>query len=107
MQRHLDERLAADTSVITNILGELQRSIEDRLGELERGVQLQFDLADLSTEERAQWDRDVDAIRRRLAEIPAEIVTETEGLRRRYADPRPRVFPAAVTFLVPPDVAHR
>ena len=31
---------------------------------------------------------------------------EQEAIRRRYADPVPRLFPAAVTFLLPPAIAH-
>ena len=35
----------------------------------------------------------------RLAQIPVE--SETAQIRARYADPQPRLFPVAVTFLVP------
>ena len=34
-------------------------------------------------------------------EIPGEIEKETEAIRARFADPQPRMFPVAVTFLVP------
>ena len=33
--------------------------------------------------------------------IPAEIERETVAIKSRYADPQPRMFPVAVTFLVP------
>jgi hypothetical protein len=33
--------------------------------------------------------------------IPAEIEQETAAIRERFAEPQPRLFPVAVTFLVP------
>jgi len=36
---------------------------------------------------------------------PEDIERETAAIRRRYADPEPRLFPAAVTFLVPDGLA--
>jgi hypothetical protein len=36
-----------------------------------------------------------------LKEIPSEIERETAAIKARYADPQPRMFPVAVTFLVP------
>ena len=33
--------------------------------------------------------------------IPAEVERETAAIKSRYADPQPRMFPVAVTFLVP------
>jgi hypothetical protein len=54
-----------------------------------------------SDEEREQLDRDLDALERRIHEIPAEIAREQAAIRRRYAEPSVRVFPAAVTCLVP------
>jgi hypothetical protein len=87
------------------VLTDLRATIEAQLAELEgdQAVQLTFDF-DLA--EREQFRRDVDALRRRLDDIPAEIEREQQAIRRRYADPVPRLFPAAVTFLLPPAVAH-
>ena len=42
----------------------------------------------------------------RLGEIPGEIEKETEAIRARFADPQPRMFPVAVTFLVPGRLAR-
>jgi hypothetical protein len=42
----------------------------------------------------------------RLHHIPDEIAAEQEAIRTRYADPEPRLFPVAVTFLVPAGLAH-
>jgi hypothetical protein len=40
-------------------------------------------------------------LRHRVKQIPAELARETAHLRSRYANPQPRLFPLAVTFLVP------
>ncbi len=56
--------------------------------------------------EREQLHSDRDALRARLADVPAQRERETAALRRRYADPTARWFPAAVTFLVPAALAH-
>jgi len=40
-------------------------------------------------------------LRHRLEQIPAEIEQETELIRARFAEPQARLFPVAVTFLVP------
>ena len=57
---------------------------------------------DWTIDEKQQRDRDIGSLRSRLEEIPAELQREIEHLRGRYRDPQPRMFPVAVTFLVPP-----
>ena len=47
------------------------------------------------------YNRNLQALRLRLAQIPQELEKEIAATRRRYADPQPRLFPVAVTFLVP------
>ena len=54
-----------------------------------------------SSSEREQYNRNVAALQARLAQIPVEIEQETAAIRARYAAPQPRLFPVAVTFLVP------
>lgn len=51
--------------------------------------------------ERDQYRRNVDAIRLRLEEIPAEIEEEKRLVDRRYESPTPRLFPVCVLLLVP------
>ncbi|HEY0150554.1 MAG TPA: DISARM system SNF2-like helicase DrmD [Longimicrobium sp.] len=94
----------ADIDAVTRILTELQTSITARLREVEHEED-QLTLG-LDVAERDQWRRDVDALKRRLERIPEEIVRETEAMRRRYSDPVPRPFPAAVTVLVPRALAQ-
>ena len=55
--------------------------------------------------ERQQLRKDHDALADRLASIPATREQERRRSARRYADPRSRWFPAAVTFLVPAAIA--
>ena len=52
-----------------------------------------------------ECERNRDFLAARLAELPAELARETEAIRLRYADPQPRLFPVAVTFLVPEGLA--
>jgi superfamily II DNA or RNA helicase len=105
LQRTLSDRAATDTGAIAAVLTDLRATIEAQLAELEGDQAVQLTL-DFDLDEREQFRRDVDALRRRLDDIPAEIEREQEAIRRRYADPVPRLFPAAVTFLLPPAVAH-
>ena len=78
---------------------ELQHAIQ---AELERkdGPQL---LLDLSGDEpgKQQRERDLAALRSRLKEIPGEIDRESSYIRSRFANPSARLFPVAVTWLIP------
>jgi superfamily II DNA or RNA helicase len=68
----------------------------------EHGPQLQLITGlELDVGDRRQVERDVAALRARLDAIPAEIAGEQEAIACRYADPAHRLFPAAVTLLVP------
>jgi len=79
------------------VMVELERSINETLAD-KGGSQLQFDW---SQDEREQRERDLGDLRSRVARIPAEVEEESKHLRDRYKDPHPRLFPVAVTFLVP------
>jgi hypothetical protein len=58
-----------------------------------------------ATEEQERFERNKDAMRTRVKEIPEEIERETEAIRARFANPQARMFPVAVTFLVPEKLA--
>jgi superfamily II DNA or RNA helicase len=98
-QRELADRAAAEADAIRTVLTELQRQINDDLDALaeERAVQLEL----FTAPEREQSERDLEALRRRLAEIPDEIEREVAAVGRRFADPETHVFPAALTLLIP------
>jgi hypothetical protein len=102
MTKLLAEREAKEVNDITFILTELRKSIEEKLDDPQMN-QLTFD--GWADDERRQLERNMDALRARVREIPAEIERETQAVRRRFADPQPRMFPVAVTFLVPQRLA--
>jgi superfamily II DNA or RNA helicase len=97
IQRRLEERMLEDANRVRSVLTELANRIQEQLRSVERGVQLEL----FDSVERDQFERDVASLRRRLDEIPHEIEREVAAIVRRYADPVPRVFPAAITILVP------
>jgi SNF2 family DNA or RNA helicase len=101
LQNTLDERADKECTHLATIMDELKRSIEGVLKEVSH-PQTEFDFVkELSGLERNQRQRDIEALRARLASIPDELTREQENLRRRYASPQPRLFPLAVTFLIP------
>ena len=97
LQRFLDERRDKEVTDITHILEELRRSIEAELAVAEEPLQLEL----WTEQEQAQLKRDRANLEARLRAIPAEIERETAAIRARYAAPAPRLFPVAVTYLVP------
>jgi hypothetical protein len=100
LQKKLAERATKEANDIRAILTELKRAIEEELGQ-PGPVQLTL----FDDPERDQFERNKLAIQGRLKEIPGEIERETEAVRARYANPQPRMFPVAVTFLVPERMA--
>jgi superfamily II DNA or RNA helicase len=102
LKKMLAERADKEINDITAILMELQRAIE---GQLDDPTYRESFLPGLAPVEREQFERNADALRRRLGEIPREIERETESIRKRFVDPQPRMFPVGVTFLVPERMA--
>jgi SNF2 family DNA or RNA helicase len=96
VQKLLNERAEMEAKNMEVILNELAQSIKNELDEPEI-----FQLEMFNNEEKEQLNRNIDALRRRLQEIPTEIKAEQSQIRKRFADPQPRMFPVAVTFLVP------
>jgi superfamily II DNA or RNA helicase len=96
----LADRCAQEQETITSVLTELRETVSAEL-ETPKGEQLAL----FNPDEREQFERDAEALRRRLDEIPDEIAVETAAIRARYATTEPRCFPAAVTFLVPERLA--
>ena len=97
LEKNFEEIAEKEVSKLRTIMGELQRAIRE---ELDRKDTPQL-LLDLGGDERAQRDRDVAALRRRLNEIPSEIESESAHLRERYRNPSARLFPVAVTYIIP------
>jgi hypothetical protein len=101
LKKALSERAEKEIDDITKILEELKRTIE---AELKAPTEVQLDL--FSVIERDQLERNVDSLRARLLRIPDEIKEETAVIRARFADIEPRLFPVAVTYLVPEKLAE-
>jgi hypothetical protein len=99
--KNLETTLAAraeqEVAKFEAVLKELQRAIEQ---ELHTDANPQMAL--WTEDEKSQRERDEQGLRRRLAEIPGEMQREAAHLRARFRDPSPRLFPIAVTYLVPP-----
>ncbi len=103
LRRALAERAEKEAKDIETILTELRRAIQ---GQLNDPFYQQQYLPGMAPAEQEQFERNVDALRHRLQEIPEEIERETEAVKLRFADPQPRLFPVAVTFLVPQKMAR-
>jgi hypothetical protein len=96
LQKKLAERAEKEASDIASILKELQKSIESELNDPVYVQPLLFDDPEIE-----RFERNKDAMRNRLREIPDEIERETQAIKARFANPKARMFPVAVTFLVP------
>jgi hypothetical protein len=105
LQGLLARRAEEDAAAVAEVLGELERSIHAELAAAASTLQLQLPV--FAADERAQAEHDLDALRRRLEEIPAETEAEVALVQRRYAEPTPRLFPAAVEVCVPEHLAVR
>ena len=98
----IDDRRDEEIASMTAILDELEQSIRLALDDTPRWEQGSF--FELDTE-RQQLRKDHEALKERLASIPATREQEEAAISRHYADPRSRWFPVAVTFLVPASIA--
>ena len=96
LQRKLGERAEKEAQDIRAIMLELKKAIDAELDEQASYQPSLFD--DLETD---QFERNKDFLLARSKAIPGEIERETAAVKARYADPQPRMFPVAVTFLVP------
>lgn len=86
-----------DEAAVVAVLGELERSIRDRLGH----VQLELPFDDPDRNDLEAFERDREALERRLEALPEEVEVERARVRARYTDPEPHLFPAAVMLLLP------
>ncbi len=112
LQARAGDRARQLTTTLANRAEQEQQHVAATLSELEatirreafgeQGDQLQLITGlQLDAGDRRQVERDVKALQVRVDAIPAEIATEQAAIARRYADPTHRLFPAAVTLLVP------
>lgn len=99
LQKNLDERAEREVADMTAILQELARSIREQFDKPPEQLEL------FSQTEKEQFRADTNSLQRRLDKIPEEIEQESQIIRDRYKDPQPRLFPVAVTFLIPQKIA--
>jgi hypothetical protein len=102
LTKTLAARAEKEALDIRTILLELQKAIQDQMTD---PTYQQTYLPGMAPAEQEQFERNVDALRRRLQQIPKEIDKETAEIKGRFADPQPRMFPVAVTFLAPEKLA--
>ena len=95
----LEEQAEKEVDKLKAIMTELQRTIQAELDRKDE-PQLRLDFGD-DFEATQQRERDLAALRLRVKEIPEEIEREAAHLRARYANPSPRLFPVAVTWVIP------
>lgn len=100
LEKRLQERAVKEASDIESVLTELKTAIEKELNDPEY-KQLEL----FSDPEKEQLERNKDFLRARVQQIPDEIVQETDAIKARFAEPQSRMFPVAVTFLVPRKMA--
>lgn len=99
LAKMLDEQAEREVSKLKAIMTELQRSIQAELDRKDE-PQLRLDFGD-DHDATQQRERDLAALRRRVKEIPEEIEREAAHIRARFANPSARLFPVAVTWLIP------
>lgn len=99
LAKMLDEQAEREVDKLKTIMTELQRSIQAELDRKDE-PQLRLDFGD-DHEATQQRERDLAALRRRVKEIPEEIEREAAHIRARFAGPSARLFPVAVTWLIP------
>ena len=102
LQRQLAERAAQEAGAVRAVLTELHKSILAELQDVTGPVQLPL----FTDTEREQLERNRRSLEARAAAIPAEIAQEEAAIYTRFRDPQPRLFPVAVTYLVPAKLAH-
>ncbi|NQU26464.1 MAG: SWF/SNF helicase family protein [Candidatus Nealsonbacteria bacterium] len=100
LRNTLSEREDKEANDIKAILTELKRAIEAELNNPEP------ELPDMTDQEKEQCEFNEMALRERVQAIPEEIERETKAIRARYKDIQSRMFPIAVTFLVPKTLAQ-
>lgn len=99
LEKNFEELAEKEVNKLRFVMNELRRTIQE---ELESRDDPQFKL-DFGGDEpgKQQHERDLAALRRRYNEIPDEIEREAEHIRSRFRNPSARLFPVAVTWLIP------
>ncbi|NLI85056.1 MAG: DEAD/DEAH box helicase [Propionibacterium sp.] len=105
LDKTLASRMETEVADLQMILNELEAGILKELNPDEADGQLY--LPGMSPAEMSQVRKDISALEARLTRIPEEREAEEAAVRRQYADPVGRTFPAAAIFLIPESLAGR
>lgn len=100
LEKALAQRAEIEKARLKSILEELQKQIAS---ELNREPAQQLDL--WKTEEREQLESNRSALVDRAKTLPDEIARETAAIGARYAEPKGRLFPVALSYVVPERLA--
>jgi superfamily II DNA or RNA helicase len=98
LRKTLSERCEKEQADVEAVLLELRRSIETSLSE-PKILQLELEL--FTSAEKEQFELNKNSLLHRLQQIPEEIEREKAAIRHRFAAPDFRLFPVAVTYLIP------
>lgn len=99
LEKNLEELAEKEVNKIKSVMTELQRAIQSELDRKD-GPQMILDLGGDEPGKR-QRENDLAALRRRIKEIPEEIQRESDHIKSRFSNPCARLFPVAVTWLIP------
>jgi hypothetical protein len=94
LDNRISKKKEGEKADVEKVLLELKRQLEQGL---DKPDQLELDFNEL---DRADYSN---LLRRRISQIPEEIVREQGALDERYAEPTPRLFPVAITIVLPQD----
>jgi hypothetical protein len=97
LARAFEDRSEREATAVRALLTELAARIRETLDDRDDTPML----PGFAQDELMQKDRDRASLRERLERIPAEITREAGAIRARYAEVSPRLFPLAVTLLLP------
>lgn len=96
LQKTLQDRCDQEVDNMTAILTELKVQIENEL------TQPDIEQLDLfNSVEKEQLERNQGSLRLRIEQIPEEIDQEAALIQARFEAPAARLFPLAVTYLIP------
>jgi superfamily II DNA/RNA helicase len=95
----LDRRKQREIDDITNVLNELRAAIENEIDS--ENLPKQLELPGMGMDERIQIRKDIDALQKRVQQLPDELKKELASVENRYADIKHRTFPFAVEFIIP------
>lgn len=97
----LQRRRDREIEDMEQILRDLESTIRSQLEDPKQMALFQAAESSWTAVEQAQLKRNLGSLEARIEAIPEEIERERAAIEARYLDPQERVFPVAITFVVP------